>query len=115
MTEKLAQELCPAPYIGQGVLAPALLAATAAETDTVLMARGELRYCVLLAADLTRIAGPDEPAVAFDAVGATHGLTRRRRRGLRRHGLARPSGRASLDRTRSAPAAWEATWRRIDW
>ena len=81
VTEQLAEELCPAPYIGQGVLAPALLAATGAETDAVLMARGELRYCVLLAADLTRIAGPDEPAVAFDAFGRDAWADGRCRRG----------------------------------
>jgi alkylation response protein AidB-like acyl-CoA dehydrogenase len=103
VTEKLAQELCPAPYIGQGVLAPALLAATAAETDTVLMARGELRYCVLLAADLTRIAGPDEPAVAFDVLGATHGLTLDAGGVLRRHGLPSLSGQG-LDLTRVGTA-----------
>jgi alkylation response protein AidB-like acyl-CoA dehydrogenase len=100
VTEQLAKELCPVPYIGQGVLAPALVAATGFEADAVLMARGELRYCVLLSTDLTRIAGPDEPAVAFDAAGATHGLTVDAGGVLRRHLLPPLSGQATLDRTR---------------
>ncbi len=104
VTERLAETLCPAPYIGQGVLGPALLAATGAETDAELMAHGDLRYCVLLTADLTRIAGPDEPVVAFDALGATHGLTVDAGGVLRRHSLPPLSGQATLDRTRSAAA-----------
>ena len=75
VAERLAEALCPAPYVGQGILAPALLAATGAASDAEAVAAGELRCCVLLTADLTRFASPDEPAVAFDALGASHGLT----------------------------------------
>ncbi len=100
VTERLAEALCPAPYVAQGVLAPALLASTGAESEAESLAAGELRYCVLLTADLRDIAGPDEPVVVFDALGATHGLTVDAGGVLRRHGLPPVSGQATLDRTR---------------
>ncbi len=102
--ERLAEALCPAPYAGQGLLAPALLAASGAAADVQALAAGELRYCVLLTADLARLAGPDEPVVAFDALGATHGLTVDAGGVLRRHLLPPASGQATLDRTRIAVA-----------
>ncbi len=100
--ERLAEALCPAPYVGQGLLAPALLAASGAAADVEALAAGELHYCVLLTADLARFAGPDEPVVAFDALGATHGLTVDAGGVLRRHLLPPTSGQATLDRTRVA-------------
>ena len=102
VAERLAEALCPAPYVGQGILAPALLAATGAASDAEAVAAGELRCCVLLTADLTRFASPDEPAVAFDALGASHGLTVDAAGVLRRHLLSRARARPTLDRTRVA-------------
>ncbi len=102
VAERLAEALCPAPYVGQGILAPALLAATGAASDVEALASGEARYCVLLTADLARFASPDEPVVAFDALGASHGLTVDAGGVLRRHLLSHANGQTTLDRTRVA-------------
>jgi alkylation response protein AidB-like acyl-CoA dehydrogenase len=102
VAERLAEALCPAPYIGQGILAPALLSATGAASDAEALAAGEVRYCVLLTADLARFASPDEPVVAFDALGASHALTVDAGGVLRRHLLSHTSGQSTLDRTRVA-------------
>jgi alkylation response protein AidB-like acyl-CoA dehydrogenase len=102
VAERLAEALCPAPYVGQGILAPAMLAATGAASDVEALAGGEARYCVLLTADLARFASPDEPVVAFDALGASHGLTVDAGGVLRRHLLSHASGQSTLDRTRVA-------------
>jgi alkylation response protein AidB-like acyl-CoA dehydrogenase len=102
VAERLAEALCPAPYLGQGILAPALLAATGAASEAAALVAGEARYCVLLTADLARFAGPDEPVVAFDALGASHGLTVDAGGVLRRHLLSHTSGQSTLDRTRVA-------------
>ena len=88
VAEQLARQLCVAPFIGQGVLVHALVA----ELDE------SVRYCVLLRADLSGFAGPDEDAVAFDAVGATHGLSVDAAGTVRRHPLA--GAATGLDLTR---------------
>ncbi|HEX4433040.1 MAG TPA: acyl-CoA dehydrogenase family protein [Frankiaceae bacterium] len=102
VAERLAEALCPVPYVGQGILAPALLAASGAASDAEALASGEARYCVLLTADLSRFASPDEPVVAFDALGASHGLTVDAGGVLRRHLLSHAGGQPTLDRTRVA-------------
>ncbi|MDT7555515.1 MAG: hypothetical protein QOI16_4628, partial [Pseudonocardiales bacterium] len=88
VAEQLAKALCVTPYLGQGVLAPAL----APELDE------SARYCVLLRSDLSGFASPRESAVAFDAVGATHGLSVDGDGVVRRHELS--GGAAGLDFTR---------------
>jgi alkylation response protein AidB-like acyl-CoA dehydrogenase len=104
VAEQLARQLCVAPYIGQGVLAHALVA----ELDE------NVRYCVLLRADLSACAGPDEDSIAFDAVGATHGLSVDAAGTVRRHVLvgttASPTG---LDLTRVTLAVPQAEGERI--
>jgi alkylation response protein AidB-like acyl-CoA dehydrogenase len=100
VAEQLARQLCVAPYLGQGVLAPALLA----ELDE------SARYCVLLRADLSGFAGPDEKAVAFDAVGATHGLSVDAAGTVRRHALAGVAEGLDLSRVTLAVAQVEGEW-----
>ncbi|MEA2654774.1 MAG: hypothetical protein QOI23_139, partial [Chloroflexota bacterium] len=88
VAEQLARNLCVAPYFGQGVLAPALVS----DLDE------SARYCVLLRADLSGFASAGEDAIAFDAVGATHGLSVDGDGVVRRHELS--GGAAGLDLTR---------------
>jgi alkylation response protein AidB-like acyl-CoA dehydrogenase len=88
VAEQLARQLCVAPYIGQGVLAAALLP----EVDG--------RYAVLLHADLSGFAIPDGRAVAFDAAGATHGLSVDAQGVVRRHILPVQEPAKALDLTR---------------
>ena len=75
IAEQLAGSLSPAPYLGQSVLPTALLTMIGALRELADVAEGSARYCVLLRRDLSDFAGPDEPAIAFDAADATHGLT----------------------------------------
>ncbi len=97
---ELAKALCPVPYLGQGVLAPALLSAAGAATEFAALSEGLLRYCILLQPDLSGFAAADGPAVAFDALGATHGLSVDAGGVLRRHRLPDAPADHSLDRTR---------------
>lgn len=72
--EQLARHLCALPVVGQGVLAPELLHAAGAETLLEAVAAGERRVAPTLTADLHDLGRLGEPAVAFDAAGATHAL-----------------------------------------
>src|SRR5690349_4271759 len=60
IAEQLARHLCPAPYIGQGVLAPALLTAAGAHVERTAVSAGLLRYCPLLRPALFGFAPPDD-------------------------------------------------------
>jgi hypothetical protein len=72
--EQLGRHLCALPVVGQGVLAPELLHASGAESLLEAVASGERRIAPTLTADLQDLARLGEPAVAFDAAGATHAL-----------------------------------------
>jgi alkylation response protein AidB-like acyl-CoA dehydrogenase len=100
VAEQLARQLCVAPYLGQGVLAHALVA----ELDE------SVRYCVLLRSDLSAFAEPDEDAVAFDAVGATHGLSVDAAGTVRRHSLAGTPTGLDLTRVTLAVPLAEGEW-----
>ena len=100
VAEQLARQLCVAPYLGQGVLAHAL----APELDE------SVRYCVLLCADLSGFAGPDDEAVAFDAVGATHGLSVDAAGTVRRHALIGVATGLDLSRVTLATSSTVGEW-----
>src|SRR5262245_55276831 len=58
--EQLAFHLCLAPYAGQGVLVPELLAAAGATAEAAALAAGEWRCAPALDPSLTRLARPDD-------------------------------------------------------
>ena len=99
VAEQLAGTLSPAPYLGQSVLPSALLTMIGALGELLQLAEGSSRYCVLLTRDLSDFAGPDEPAVAFDAADATHGLSVDSRGAVFLHALP-VSSAGGLDLTR---------------
>ncbi len=111
VAERLAGTLSPAPYVGQGVLAPALLSAVGADEELAELTDGQARYCVLLRADLSGVGVAADEAVAFDAADAQYGLTVDAQGILRRHVLEQPGGSTGLDLTRttfsSQPAGGE--------
>lgn len=72
--EQTARHLAPVPVLGQGVVAPGLLAAAGADDLLEAVATGSRRIAPALTPDLRRFAGVDEPAMAVDAAGATHAL-----------------------------------------
>jgi hypothetical protein len=75
VAEKLARYVCAVPYIGQGVLAPQLLAAAGADAHLLgAIANGERRVTVALEPNLLRLARAGEPAVAWDCAGAEAAL-----------------------------------------
>lgn len=71
VVEELAAARSVAPFIGQGVLAPAWARAAGAWAEAEAIAAGTRRATVALHDDLFAFGRPDEPAVAFDASGAT--------------------------------------------
>jgi alkylation response protein AidB-like acyl-CoA dehydrogenase len=75
VAEQLGGRLCAAPYDGQGVMVPALLSAAGADDEALSAGSGSLRWAVGLADDLTAIAAPGVPAVAWDALDATDVIT----------------------------------------
>jgi alkylation response protein AidB-like acyl-CoA dehydrogenase len=75
VAEQLARRQCLVPFIGQGVLAPEVLwraGAPAALLGDVL--GGSRRVTVAFDPTLRRVARRGEPAIAWDARGATHAL-----------------------------------------
>jgi alkylation response protein AidB-like acyl-CoA dehydrogenase len=69
VTEQLGRRLVVAPYLGQGVLAPAL--AERAPADVVArVLDGSARWTVALSPDLQGLARLGGPAIAVDATGA---------------------------------------------
>ncbi|HKA03927.1 MAG TPA: acyl-CoA dehydrogenase family protein [Acidimicrobiales bacterium] len=75
VAEKLARSVCAVPFIGQGVLAPQLLAAAGANGELLAgIATGERRVTVALDPTLVRLARAGEPAVAWDCAGAEAAL-----------------------------------------
>jgi alkylation response protein AidB-like acyl-CoA dehydrogenase len=80
VAEQLAAAGCWVPYIGRGVLGPAL--------------GGDGRECVLLSADLSGFGD----AVAFDVLGATDGLTADAAGGVTRRALGAPDELLDLSR-----------------
>ncbi|WP_046314948.1 acyl-CoA dehydrogenase [Mycobacterium sp. UM_Kg1] len=72
--EELARRLCAVPALGQGALAPELLAAAGAMEEVELTAEGSLRAAPVLAENLSDFAGPEDVGVVLDAAGATHVL-----------------------------------------
>lgn len=74
--EQAGRRLCALPILGQGVLAPELLAAAGATEASAAVASGALRVAPGLRRDLGDLAQLGEEAIAFDAAGATHALVR---------------------------------------
>jgi hypothetical protein len=72
--EQAGRSLTTVPIAGQAVFAPELLAAAGAHEALAAVAEGALRVAPALRADLADLAVLGEPAVAFDAAGATHAL-----------------------------------------
>jgi alkylation response protein AidB-like acyl-CoA dehydrogenase len=75
VAEQLGGRLCAAPYAGQGVIVPALLSAAGADEEALSAGSGSLRWAVGLADDLTAIAAPGAPVVAWDGLDATDVIT----------------------------------------
>lgn len=72
--EQAGRRLSPLPILGQGVIAPDLLVAAGAETAMDQVVDGRLRLAPGLNPDLADFAQLGQPAVAFDAAGASHAL-----------------------------------------
>jgi alkylation response protein AidB-like acyl-CoA dehydrogenase len=75
VAEQLGGQTAIVPFLGQGVLAPEL-AWRAGATPALLadIAEGTRRVTVAFDAQLTRIARRGGPAIAWDALGATHAV-----------------------------------------
>jgi alkylation response protein AidB-like acyl-CoA dehydrogenase len=74
VVEEFGRTLSPAPVLGQALLVPELLAAAGAGAVLEQVAAGELRLAPMVRQECTGFATVGEDAVAFDAIGATHGL-----------------------------------------
>jgi len=72
--EQFGRHLVPVPLLGQGILAAELLAAAGATETLERIVAGELRVAPAFDPTLARFARRGEPAIAWDAVGATHAL-----------------------------------------
>lgn len=72
--EAVARTLGRIPVVGQAIIAPELLARASAKAALDGVLDGSLRVAPALTADLSDLATVGEPAVAFDAAGATHAL-----------------------------------------
>lgn len=100
VVEEFARTLSAAPTVGQGVIAPELLAAAGAQTVLERVAHGELRFAPAFRADLADIARSVDRGVAVDARGATHALVLDENRRLRAIALeASPLDALDLTRT----------------
>jgi alkylation response protein AidB-like acyl-CoA dehydrogenase len=98
VAEHLAAELVPAPFVGAGVWAPALLAEAGAAEVLEEVVTGARRLSPVLTADLRRMARPGEEGVAFDASGADAGLVVDEAGFLRTVKLGKPTDGADLTR-----------------
>ncbi|ONH57819.1 hypothetical protein CcI49_25600 [Frankia sp. CcI49] len=110
VAERLAGDLVPVPFVGAAVWAPTLLAAAGDRAAVQAVAAGTLRLAPVLRTDLTGLAGPGEPGVAFDAQGADAGLRLGAGGCLRAVRLGESAGGADLTRSMcpvpaDAPAA----------
>ena len=75
VVEQLAAPCCRVPFVGQGVLAPELLALAGASDELLTgVAAGSRRITVALTDDLGALGRLGAPAVAWDALGATHAV-----------------------------------------
>jgi alkylation response protein AidB-like acyl-CoA dehydrogenase len=74
VAEQLGQHLCAAPFIGQAVLAPELLAHAGRSDIVTGIASGDTRVAVALDPTLGGLARAGANAIAWDAAGATHAL-----------------------------------------
>ena len=72
--EQFGRHLVPLPLLGAGIIAAELLAAAGADEALERLANGELRLAPAFDPTLARFAQLGEPAVAWDAAGATHAL-----------------------------------------
>jgi alkylation response protein AidB-like acyl-CoA dehydrogenase len=72
--EQAARRLCLLPLVGQGVVTPELLVAAGAAGLLDAVVGGDARVAPALTADLSGLGHVGQPAVAFDAAGATHAL-----------------------------------------
>ncbi|GAA0959690.1 acyl-CoA dehydrogenase family protein [Actinocorallia libanotica] len=105
VAERLATARTPVPYVGAGVWAPALLAASGADEARTAVEEGELRLVPVLRPDLSAPARDGEEGVAFDAEGADAGLVIAADGRLRAVALGGPTRGADLTRTlRRVPA-----------
>ncbi len=75
VAEQLGAALCLAPFAGQGVIIPAVLAAAAADEEARAAGSGSLRCAIALTQDVHDLARPGVEAVAWDGLGATEVLT----------------------------------------
>ena len=103
VVEQLARTLCAVPVVGQAVLATELLEAAGADKELELIAEGNLRVTPVLTGDLRRFGAAESDGIAFDAVGATHGLLVLEADGARRLACAplEDAGGQGLDLTRT--------------
>ena len=74
VAEQLALSLCVVPYVGQGVIAPALLQATGADDLVQTIAAGTCRVAPALDQGLTDFGRAGDAVVAWDAGGATEAV-----------------------------------------
>jgi alkylation response protein AidB-like acyl-CoA dehydrogenase len=72
--EQFGRRLVALPLLGEGIIAAELLAAAGAEEALERVVNGELRLAPAFDPTLARFAQVGEPAVAWDAAGATHAL-----------------------------------------
>jgi alkylation response protein AidB-like acyl-CoA dehydrogenase len=100
VAEQLAIGGAAAPYVGQAVLAPAILAAAGATVDAEQVGSGELRCTVRLAKDLRDFGDPDRPGVAIDAFAADYALCIGSDGGVWLHRLEADVPLSALDLTR---------------
>jgi len=72
--EQFGRNLVPLPLLGAGIIAAELLAAAGADQALERVANGDLRVAPAFDATLSRFAHVGEPAIAWDAAGASHAL-----------------------------------------
>ena len=105
VAEQLASGLVPAPFVGVGVWAPALLGAAAAGEVVDEIAAGRRRVAPVLTPDLRRLARSGEPGIAVDARGASAGVVLDEDRVVRLVDLGEPTTGVDLTRVlRRVPA-----------
>jgi hypothetical protein len=72
--EQVARRLSTLPIVGQGVVAPELLAAAGADELLGAVVAGEVRVAPAFGQDLADFGRRGDPVIAVDAAGATHAL-----------------------------------------